>query len=87
MFLTCRAHPTRVESCLIAERANDESYVVTARVDFGRLSLAENLQKWINEHANCGGTFDHFTLSYENQKDVDLPSVPAAVHRALSKVE
>lgn len=80
MFLTCRHHPTQAESFLLADRNNGESYVAPGFI------VSTRLQKWLNEHAACGGTFDHFTVSYAQQKDLDLPKpapVANAVHATL----
>lgn len=80
MFLTCRHHPTQAESYLLADRNDGASYFAS----FGGKS--ERLQKWLDKHAACGGTFDHFTLSYAEQKDLDLPKsapVANAVHATL----
>lgn len=72
MYLTCRHHPTRAESYLIAERDDGESYKAADRFTAG---LNHNrLQKWLTEHAGCGGTLDHFTVSFENQPNSDLPT-------------
>lgn len=84
MFLTCRHHPTQAESFLVADRPDGESFSAADKFTAG---ISHNrLQKWLNEHAACGGTFDHFTVSYAQQKDLDLPK-PAplanAVHATL----
>jgi len=85
MFLTCRHHATRAESFLIAARSDNEPYAVTNWVKFG-----EQLQKFLTAHAGCGRSFDHFTVSYSETKDNDVPKdapVAEAVHAALRVVK
>lgn len=80
MFLTCRHHPTQAESFTLAEREHGQPYEMIETFDDRRF------MKFLTQHATCGGTFDHFTLSYAEQKDLDLPKpapVANAVHATL----
>lgn len=83
IYLTCKHHPTQAESFGVASRNDDASYSCA-------LVEARSLQKWLDKHAACGGTFDHFTLSYAQEKDADVPKsnpVSDAVHAALREVK
>lgn len=83
MYLTCRHHPTQAESFLIGDRVDAGSYSA-ARND------GKSVQKWLDQHATCGGGFDHFTVSYALQKDGDIPTeqpLANAVHATLRVVK
>ncbi len=83
LFITCKHHPTQGESFRLASRADNCSYSNSSA-----LLEQSALQKWLERHAACGGTFDHFTASYAEVKDNDLPTpVAEAVHATLVAVK
>lgn len=77
LYLTCKHHPSIAESYVVAERKVGESY---------KAGVGVRLQKWLDKHAACGGTIDHFTVGYAKPKDGDVPNqapVAESVHLAL----
>lgn len=82
MYLTCRHHATPAESFVLGHRGFKNSYCSPRARDMNK-----SLQKFLLRHANCGNGFDHFTLSYGQKKDNDLPAKAAiieGVHSAIS---
>lgn len=94
IYLTCRHHPTQAESFLLASREAMQPF--EANILVNKLApqperhFATLLQKFLKTHATCGGGFDHFTVSYAQAKDGDLPKsdpVADAVHATLRVVK
>lgn len=79
MFLACRFHPTLQESLLLGDRDANGSYATVL--------TQQKMQKWLDQHATCGGGFDHFTVAYAAEKDNEAPvasPTQLAVHKALN---
>jgi hypothetical protein len=76
LYLTCKHHPSTEDSFLLADRKRGESY---------RAGVLSRLQKWLDKHASCGATTDHFTAGYAQQKDIELPA-PALVANGVHQV-
>lgn len=77
LYLTCKHHPSPAESFVVAERKSGESY---------KAGVVTRLQKWLDKHAACGGTIDHFTAGYAKTKDGDVPNpapIADGVHQIL----
>ncbi len=95
LYLTCRHHPSIAESFAIAARgemllnvpADLAGYFIAAATTApGRDNYVKSLVKWLDRHARCGGSLDHFTIGYHSPKDHDLPNVDpvtGGVHRAI----
>jgi hypothetical protein len=76
LYLTCKHHPSPAESFVVAERREGESF---------KAGVMVRLQKWLDRHAACGGTLDHFTAGYALTKDGDLPN-PAPIANGVHHV-
>lgn len=97
IYLTCRYHPTQSASFLLADRFDPDCLDVgyfpsKPRSIHGGDEYAKAMRKWFETHATCGGTLDHFTVSYQEQKDSDVSaaertSVGCAVAKALTVVK
>lgn len=97
IYLTCRHHPSIAESFALAARgemllnvpAELSGYFIAAATSApGRDNYVRSLVKWLDQHARCGGTLDHFTIGYHTHKDHDLPAMNAVatgVHHAIRK--
>lgn len=83
MYLVCTHHPDRVHSFRLAHRRYPLSCYITA---VSARKLDSSLNDWLEEHAKCGASRDHFTIAFDEPKDHDLPKIqPVAngVHLAL----
>lgn len=87
MYLVCTHHPERVHSFRLAIRGTKTQYVSSGI----RRQLADKLEEWLEEHRDCGGGFDHFTLAFDQPKDHDASAPPDkianGVHAALHLVD
>jgi len=87
MYLCCKHCPRPEQSFLLSERGEAMNGAVGYQIHNKRIATIHvNLNKWLERHASCGGTVDHFTIAYAQATDHDVPKanpVRDAVHLHL----
>jgi hypothetical protein len=77
LWLVCRYHPHPSHAFCLGKRLGTGYYGAPR---------PQALDAWYDEHAQCGGTLDHFAISYSATPDIKANAVNtllAAVHQEL----
>lgn len=80
LYLTCRHHPSKVDSFIVTEREFRQPYAARSQAN------QTSFHKWLETHRNCGGTFDHFTVGYAADKDHDLAPEITQLDQAVRSI-